>query len=352
MYQSAKIIKIEKIGIRTVADITVENDHSYIGNGIISHNSSMNPNLQNIPAEADYRKAFVAPDGFALLNADYSSQESRVLAEVSGDEAMINFFNNGHPIHGSDYHCFTATKMFSLMRNDPNLIITKKTHPDERNAAKSISFKIAYGGSAHTLKDDFGVEEDVAQEFIDSYMKAFPALDNYFKAGREKAVKWGYVDIVPDRRYWEPDHKRMEEVRKQCTKYYPRDYKDLPEEEKVKFRKKLTEDNPELKGMWSEYYQLKGSIERCSQNYPIQGLAGSQTKMAGVLFRRYQIENNLRDKLYLTSLVHDECLSEVVKEMAEEGLKVLEEKMIEGANLFCKKVKMGATGNICEYWSH
>jgi DNA polymerase I-like protein with 3'-5' exonuclease and polymerase domains len=104
--------------------------------------------------------------------------------------------------------------------------------------------------------------------------------------------------------------------------------------------------------MWSEYYQLKGSIERCSQNYPIQGLAGSQTKMAGVLFRRYQIENNLRDKLYLTSLVHDECLSEVVKEMAEEGLKVLENKMIEGANLFCKKVKMGATGNICEYWSH
>ena len=314
--------------------------------------SSKNPNLQNIPAEADYRKAFIAPDGFALLNADYSSQESRVLAEVSGDEAMINFFNDGHPIHGSDYHCFTATKMFSLMRNDPNLIITKKTHPDERNAAKSISFKIAYGGSAHTLKDDFGVEEDVAQEFIDSYMKAFPALDNYFKAGREKAVKWGYVDIVPDRRYWEPDHKRMEEVRKQCTKYYPRDYKDLPEEEKVKFRKKLTEDNPELKGMWSEYYQLKGSIERCSQNYPIQGLAGSQTKMAGVLFRRYQIENNLRDKLYLTSLVHDECLSEVVKEMAEEGLKVLENKMIEGANLFCKKVKMGATGNICEYWSH
>ena len=114
----------------------------------------------------------------------------------------------------------------------------------------------------------------------------------------------------------------------------------------------LFRSNPELKGMWSEYYQLKGSIERCSQNYPIQGLAGSQTKMAGVLFRRYQIKNNLRDKLYLTSLVHDECLSEVVKEMAEEGLKVLEDKMIEGANLFCKKVKMGATGNICEYWSH
>jgi len=314
--------------------------------------SSKNPNLQNIPADVNYRKAFVAPEGYSLLNADYSSQESRVLAEVSGDAAMISFFNDGHPIHGEDYHSFTATKMFSLMRDEPDLIVSKKTHPEERNAAKSISFKIAYGGSAYTLKDDFGVEEEVAQEFIDSYMKAFPALDNYFKSGREKAVKKGYVDIVPDRRYWEPDFKKMQELVEKAWSFYPSNYKDLSQEAKQEVKEEINKEHPEIKKYWSEYFSLKGSLERCSQNYPIQGLSGSQTKMAGVLFRRYQLENNLRDTVYLTSLVHDECLAESKKEFAEQGLKLLEEKMIEGANLFCKKVKMGASGNVCVYWSH
>jgi len=352
MYKAAKIAKIEKMGKRVVADITVENDHSYIGNGIVCHNSSKNPNLQNIPADVNYRKAFVAPEGYSLLNADYSSQESRVLAEVSGDAAMISFFNDGHPIHGEDYHSFTATKMFSLMRNEPDLIVSKKTHPEERNAAKSISFKIAYGGSAYTLKDDFGVEEEVAQEFIDSYMKAFPALDNYFKSGREKAVKKGYVDIIPDRRYWEPDFKKMKELVEKAWSFYPSNYKDLSQEAKQEVKEKINKEHPEIKKYWSEYFSLKGSLERCSQNYPIQGLSGSQTKMAGVLFRRYQLENNLRDTVYLTSLVHDECLAETKEEFAEQGLKLLEEKMIEGANLFCKNVKMGASGNVCIYWSH
>jgi len=314
--------------------------------------SSKNPNLQNIPADVNYRKAFIAPEGYSLLNADYSSQESRVLAEVSGDAAMISFFNDGHPIHGEDYHSFTATKMFSLMRNEPDLIVSKKTHPEERNAAKSISFKIAYGGSAYTLKDDFGVEEEVAQEFIDSYMKAFPALDNYFKSGREKAVKKGYVDIVPDRRYWEPDFKKMEELVEKAWSFYPSNYKNLSQEAKQEVKEEINKEHPEIKKYWSEYFSLKGSLERCSQNYPIQGLSGSQTKMAGVLFRRYQLENNLRDTVYLTSLVHDECLAETKKEFAEQGLKLLEEKMIEGANLFCKNVKMGASGNVCIYWSH
>lgn len=314
--------------------------------------SSNEPNVQNIPGEEEYRSAFTALEGYQLVNADYSSQESRILAELSGDEAMIKFFNEGHPVHGNDYHSFTATKMFSLMRKQPDLVVSKKTHPDERNAAKNISFKIAYGGSAYTLKDDFGVEEDVAQEFIDGYMGAFPALAKYFSDGREKAMKCGYIDMIPDRRYWEPTYQYMKTLSDKIWSFYPKDYNKMSKEKKLVVKEAVKEEHPEIKGMWSEYFSLKGSLERCSQNYPIQALAGLQTKSAGVLFRKHQIKNNLQDKIYITNLIHDEVLIETKTEYAEEGKQIIEDCMKRSAQHFCKKVKMEATAEIVSWWHH
>lgn len=101
--------------------------------------SSDSPNVQNIPSDKEYRMAFIGN----LINCDYASQESRILAEVCGDKDMLSFFNDGHPIFGDDYHSFVATKMFQVIRRDPSLVITKKTHPKERQDAKNINFKIA-----------------------------------------------------------------------------------------------------------------------------------------------------------------------------------------------------------------
>ena len=314
--------------------------------------SSNEPNLQNLPSDEGYRKAFVASEGYTLLNNDYSSQESRILAELSGDDAMVSFFNDGHPIHGEDYHSFTATKMFSLMRNEPDLIVTKKTHAEERNTAKTISFKIAYGGSAHTLKDDFGVTEEEAQAFINSFLGAFPSLDKYFNSGKEQAVKTGYIDILPDRRYWEPDFSKMKQLTEKAWSFYPKNYKDLSDTRKKEVKEQINKDHPEIKQLWSEYFSIKGSLERASQNYKIQGLAGAQTKQAGILFRKYQIENNLRDKVFITNIVHDELLAEATTDFAEEGNKILLKSMIDGANKYCKKVKMGASGGPCFWWGH
>lgn len=316
--------------------------------------SSTKPNLQNIPAEEDYRKAFVANKNCKLINADYSSQESRVLADKCGDKSMIEFFNNGHPVHGNDFHSMTATKMFSLMRNEPSLIVTKKTHPDERNVAKSIGFKIAYGGSAYTLKDDFGVAEEVAQEFIDSYLNAFPALNKYFEEGKKFAVDNGYIHIdnVVNRRYWERDYKRMQFLNENIWKLYPENYRQLSEKRKKEVKEKINTDHPEIKGMWKEYFTLKGELERCSQNYPIQGTAGGQTKTACIIFRNYILKNNLRNKVWMTNVVHDETLVECIEEFAEEAKNIVEKSMVDGASIFCKKVKMEATGVITDFWHH
>lgn len=315
--------------------------------------SSRSPNLQNLPGDNAYRQSFISSKNNNFLNCDFSSQESRVLAEVSGDEKMIDFFNNGHPIHGSDFHCFTGTNMFSLLRNEPDLIITKKTHPEERQTAKTISFKIPYGGSAYTLKDDFGISEEEAQLFIDNFLGAFPQLKSYFKQCEDSVLKNGYIIIDPitDRRWFSSDFCKLDTLNKEIWKHFPDNYRSLSIEQRKIVKEDLYKIHPEIKDMWSLFFTIQSSLKRTSMNYPIQGRSGSQTKKAAVLFREYCIKNNLQDKLFLVNLIHDECSAEVSKDFAEEGLKILKEKMIEGAQFFCQKVKMDAEGNINTHWS-
>lgn len=315
--------------------------------------SSRSPNLQNLPSDNAYRQCFIASDDNKFLNCDFSSQESRVLAEVSKDAKMIDFFNNGHPVHGSDFHCFTGTNMFSLLRGEPDLIITKKKHPEERQIAKTISFKVAYGGSAFTLKDDFGTTEEEAQLFIDNFLDAFPQLRNYFKKCEQDVLKNGYIviDEITNRRWFSSDFKKLKILNDKIWSHFPNNYRDLNLEQRKIVKEDLYKVHPEVKDMWSLFFTIQSSLKRTSLNYPIQGLSGSQTKKAAVLFREHCIENNIYDKVYLVNLIHDECSAESHKDFAEDGLKLLKNKMIEGANFFCKDVKMDAEGSINTHWS-
>lgn len=316
--------------------------------------ASSKPNIQNIPSEIGYRKSFVPSDGYTIINADYSSQESRVLAEVCGDKDMLSFFNDGHEIFGDDYHSFIATKMFRLIRNEPELVVTKKTHPKERQDAKSINFKIAYGGSAFTLKDDFGVDEEVAQKFIDGYFEAIPTLKRDFENAKKSVLKKGYIDIdeITGRRWYWKEFSTIEDLNKKIWSFFPENYRYLSPEERKPIKEKIYKEHPEVKEMWSEYFSLRGKAERNALNYRIQGFAGSQTKMAGIMFRKYQIENNLQDKLFITNLIHDEFLAEVSLNFQEEGREIIEKCMIDGAQYFCKKVKMDAQAVLVNYWHH
>jgi len=314
--------------------------------------SSRKPNLQNLPRKKSYRQCFTASPGNKLVNADYSAQELRNLAEVTQDKEMLDFFNNGHPIFKDDFHSWTATKMFSLMRNDPNLIVTKETHPEERNAAKAINFKIGYGGSAYTLKDDFGVTEEVAQVFVDNHMAAFPTLKKNFEDTKKKAVQLGYLDIIPDRRYWEHPWKEMVELQKACGTYYPENYRKYSQADKETFKKKLKLEHPEVGIMWSKYFILKGELERSALNYRIQGLAAAQMKEACIRFRRHCIKHDLRKQMYITSIIHDEALIETKEESAELCQSIVKKSMEDGGNKFCKNIKMIAETFIVDWWHH
>ncbi len=158
--------------------------------------SSHDPNLQNIPIRTDIgrqvRRAFRARDGYQLLVADYSQIELRVLAHISGDEALVDIFR-----HGGDIHRSTAATVFGVA---PDLVTD-----EQRRASKTINFGIIYGMSAFGLARALGIARGEAQAFIDAYFERFPGVRAYTEQTLARAedtlqveTLYGRVRYIPE----------------------------------------------------------------------------------------------------------------------------------------------------------
>lgn len=265
--------------------------------------SSSGPNLQNIPSEAEYRQCFIAPDDCNIVNCDYSGQETVVLANVSGEENIGKLI-----LEGGDMHCF-VTKAIDPSLKDLSDDEIKSNHKDKRQIAKAAGFAIQYGGNGYTIAKNLGITTEEGDAVYDAYFKAFPDLKNYFTRVQSQTLRQGYVLID-------------NVTRRKSYFYKPNNGKE------------------------------KHAIMKKALNYPIQGLSGSMTKYASILYRRWLLENNLQDVIFITNLVHDECNLEVKKEYSELAASKLEEYMIQAANIWCKKIPMKATAVIGNYWGH
>ncbi|MFN2385657.1 MAG: DNA polymerase I [Thermoanaerobaculia bacterium] len=222
--------------------------------------SSSDPNLQNIPIRTatgrEIRKAFVAPPGRKLVVADYSQIELRILAHLSGDEALIETFAQEQDIHNA-----TAAKIFGVT---PDLVSREM-----RFAAKRINFALLYGMAAFTLGKDLGVSTSEARSYIESYFNRFPrvrgCLDGVLseaRAKREVTTLFGRVRPIPD----------------------------------------IDASNP----------QVRGNAERMALNAPFQGSAADIIKIAMVRLDRALEEEGLAARLVLQ--VHDELVLEAPEE--------------------------------------
>ena len=153
--------------------------------------SSTEPNLQNIPIRkqigSKIRSMFIAPEGYVLVDADYSQIELRLLAHISGDEAMIDAFNSGY-----DFHTVTASNVF-------NVPVDQIT-PQLRARAKAVNFGIIYGMGPFSLAKDINVSTREAKEYIDAYFSKYKGVERYMHDVVENAEKDGYVKTVFGRR--------------------------------------------------------------------------------------------------------------------------------------------------------
>ena len=241
--------------------------------------SSAEPNLQNIPIRMELgrliRKVFVPKDGYVFLDADYSQIELRVLAHLSGDEMLIQAYQDAQ-----DIHTITASQVFH--------VAPEEVTPLLRRNAKAVNFGIVYGISSFGLSQDLSITRKEAQEYIAQYFKTYPGIKEFLDRTVEDAKKDGYVTTMFGRR----------------------------------------RPMPELK---SSNFMQRSFGERVAMNAPIQGTAADIIKIAMIRVDQKLRARGLRSRLILQ--VHDELLIETEKEELEEVRELLKEEMMHAADL-------------------
>jgi DNA polymerase-1 len=168
--------------------------------------SSSQPNLQNIPIRSKQgrriRQAFIAPQGYQILAADYSQIELRIMAHLSGDHSLLIAFQTGQ-----DIHRHTAADIFALP-------FEQITH-EQRRKAKTINFGLIYGMQAFSLAQQLGIERYEAQHYIDIYFARYPQVKNFMTKIREQAKIQGYVETLFGRRLYIPEIRAPNHQRRQ-----------------------------------------------------------------------------------------------------------------------------------------
>ncbi|MBN3767455.1 DNA polymerase I [Burkholderia sp. Ac-20365] len=254
--------------------------------------ASNDPNLQNIPVRTGegrrIREAFIAPPGHKLVSADYSQIELRIMAHISGDEALLRAFKQGEDIHRA-----TASEVFS--------VTPLEVSNDQRRIAKVINFGLIYGMSSFGLASNLGITRDAAKLYIDRYFARYPGVAAYMENTRTSAKMKGYVETVFGRRLWLPEINGGNGPRRQAA-------------------------------------------ERAAINAPMQGTAADLIKMSMIAVQNWIEQSGIRTRMIMQ--VHDELILEVPDDELSDVRKRLPELMCGVAQLKVPLVaEVGAGAN-------
>ena len=238
--------------------------------------SSTDPNLQNIPVRTEegrrIREAFIAPEGWRVLAADYSQIELRIMAHMSGDPGLTRAFR-----HDQDVHRATAAEVFG--------VAVDQVQPEHRRVAKMINFGLMYGMSAHGLAQRLGIPRGEAAEYVQRYFDRYPGVKAFMDATREQARRDGYVETLFGRRLY-------------------------------------------LDALRSRNAAQRAGAERAAINAPMQGTAADIIKRAMVSIDGWLAKRD--DDAHMLMQVHDELVFEVRAD-AVEGVREGVRQRMQGA---------------------
>lgn len=303
-------------------------------------------NLQNLPADAETRACFVAESGNKWISADYSGEESVILANISKDKAMIDLF-----LHGcGDLHSLVAKMVYPDELKDIPVEQVKKLRPDLRKKAKAPEFTFAYGGDANTLVSKDHIPEEEARIIETNYKKGFPGVAAYQSYQRKVVMQLGYINTCPEVgfRAYIYDFEELDRIQKQFNQEFW-----------TKYRKLKMEDpsNPTVNEV-KHYFKRKSASERQSINYPIQSRGSAIFKIAAVNLFNWVVNNGLFGIVKFCIPAHDEFNIEAPEEIAEQVADKLHECMVKAGKFICKIVPLEAEvsrlkdGTLPTYWIH
>ncbi|WP_092519513.1 DNA polymerase I [Xenorhabdus japonica] len=170
--------------------------------------SSRDPNLQNIPVRNEegrrIRQAFIAPEGYRIMAADYSQIELRIMAHLSQDKGLLKAFAQGKDIHRA-----TAAEVFGVP--------LEQVTSEQRRSAKAINFGLIYGMSSFGLSRQLGILRGEAQRYMDLYFERYPGVLAYMERTRQQAADHGFVETLEGRRLYLPDIKSRNAMRRKAS---------------------------------------------------------------------------------------------------------------------------------------
>ncbi len=241
--------------------------------------SSSNPNLQNIPIRSEegrkIRQAFIAPQGYKIVAADYSQIELRIMAHLSADAGLLKAFSAGEDVHRA-----TAAEVFGIALD--------QVTTDLRRSAKAINFGLIYGMSSFGLAQQLGLSRSQAQSYIDLYFTRYPGVKNYMDRIREQAREQGYIETLFGRRLYLPEIKSRNAARRQYA-------------------------------------------ERTAINAPMQGTAADIIKRAMIKTDQWLLEDKPDAKMIMQ--VHDELVFEAAEDQVDHYSAIIRNIMSSAADL-------------------
>lgn len=253
--------------------------------------SSSDPNLQNIPVRTEegrrIRQAFVVPEGYKTIAADYSQIELRIMAHLSQDEGLLEAFRQGEDVHRA-----TAAEVFGVSR--------EQVTDEQRRSAKAINFGLIYGMSAFGLAKQLGLGRNEAQQYIDLYFERYPGVLSYMENTRAQAHDQGYVETLFGRRLHLPEINARNKMRQQAA-------------------------------------------ERTAINAPMQGTAADIIKRAMIAVENWLEESGEDARLIMQ--VHDELVLEVAESRVQDVTDTLKQLMSQAAELSVPLVVDAGVGN-------
>ena len=307
-------------------------------------------NVQQIPREAETRACFVAEKGNLWISEDYQSQESRLLASVANDPAMLHIYEPGEC---ADMHALVAYMSYpNKIPRDTKIEDIADLYKDVRQEAKGVEFCFNYGGTDGTLVQNNGFNPKEAKEVYDAYMKGFPGVAKYQKYCRKEVIDKGYILMNPVTGHrahlddWDNKWKKIRDFTRQPG--YWEEYQ----------RMKLIDPYSKEVYWIGQWRKVKSDFEKASINYRIQNRGACCTKLAGILLFRWIVKNNYQNVVKICLQVHDEYNLECPEDMAEEVALVLQQCMEKAAKPFCTRLPLSSDlsrlkdGSIPNYWLH
>lgn len=303
-------------------------------------------NLQNLPADAETRACFISENGNKWISADYSGEESVILANIAKDKAMIELF-----LHGcGDLHSLVAKMVYPDELKDVPVEKVKKLRPDLRKKAKAPEFTFAYGGDANTLIGRDHIPEDEARAIENNYKKGFPGVAAYQSYQRKVVMQLGYINTCPEVGFRAHiyDFEELDKTQKKFCQEFWTKYRNL----------KATNPSDPLVEEVRYYFKRKSASERQSINYPIQSRGSAIFKICAVNLFSWVVKNGLFGKVKFCIPAHDEFNIEAPAEIAEEVANKLHECMVNAGKFICKIVPLEAEvsrlkdGTLPTYWIH